>query len=70
MNFFWHDVRLTDDIRRDDIYLLCSDGLTDMVHESRISRMLSDGANANLLCEAAIEKGGLDNVSACVIMIK
>ena len=63
-------VRLTDDIRRDDIYLLCSDGLTDMVHESRISRMLSDGANANLLCEAAIEKGGLDNVSACVIMIK
>lgn len=63
-------VRLTDDIRRDDIYLLCSDGLTDMVSDSRISRLLADGANANLLCEAAIARGGLDNVSACVIMIK
>ena len=63
-------VKLTDDIRRGDLYLLCSDGLTDMVHESRISRMLAGGANANLLCEAAIEKGGLDNVSACLITIK
>ncbi|MBP5777029.1 MAG: serine/threonine-protein phosphatase [Prevotella sp.] len=63
-------VKLTDDIRRGDLYLLCSDGLTDMVHESRISRMLAGGANANLLCEAAIEKGGLDNVSTCLITIK
>lgn len=63
-------VKLTDDVRRGDLYLLCSDGLTDMVHESRISRMLAGGANANLLCEAAIEKGGLDNVSACLITIK
>ena len=63
-------VRLTDDIRSGDIYMLCSDGLTDMVHDSLISRMLAVGANADQLCEAAIEKGGLDNVSACVITIK
>ena len=63
-------VKMTDDIRPGDIYLLCSDGLTDMVRDARISRLLADGANANLLCEAAIERGGLDNVSACVITIK
>lgn len=63
-------VKMTDDIRPGDIYLLCSDGLTDMVRDARISILLSEGANANLLCEAAIERGGLDNVSACVITIK
>ena len=63
-------VRLTDDIRHGDIYLLCSDGLTDMIRDSKISRLLAVGANANQLCEAAIERGGLDNVSACVITIK
>lgn len=63
-------VKLTDDIKTGDIYLLCSDGLTDMVSDARIARMLSDGANANLLCEAAVERGGLDNVSACLITIK
>ena len=63
-------VRLTDDIRQGDKYLLCSDGLTDMVHDSQISRMLLVGANASQLCEAAIERGGIDNVSACLITIK
>lgn len=63
-------VRLTDDVHSGDIYLLCSDGLSDMVSDKLITRLLSDGANANLLCEAAIEKGGLDNVSACIVMIK
>jgi protein phosphatase len=63
-------VRITNDIRPGDKYLLCSDGLTDMVSDKHITRMLVDGANANILCEAAIENGGLDNVSACVITIK
>jgi protein phosphatase len=63
-------VKMTDDIHRGDIYLLCSDGLTDMVRDASISRMLAEGANADLLCEAAIERGGLDNVSTCVITIK
>ena len=69
-SFYIDVVKMTDDIRPGDIYLLCSDGLTDMVRDARISRLLADGANANLLCEAAIERGGLDNVSACVITIK
>ena len=63
-------VRMTDDIRPGDSFLLCSDGLTDMVSDKHITRLLVNGANANILCEAAIENGGLDNVSCCVITIK
>lgn len=63
-------VRLTEDVHLDDRYLLCSDGLTDMVSDAHITRLLADGANANMLCEAAIKNGGLDNVSCCVITIK
>jgi protein phosphatase len=32
--------------------------------------MLANDADANLLCEAAVAAGGLDNVSCCVIEIK
>lgn len=63
-------VKLTGDIRRGDVYLLCSDGLTDMLSNHRISVLLSCGADANMLCEAAIERGGLDNVSVCKIDVK
>lgn len=63
-------VRMTNDIRPGDKYLLCTDGLTDMVSDKHLTCLLVDGANANILCEAAIENGGLDNVSACVITIK
>lgn len=63
-------VRLTDDVCSGDVYLLCSDGLTDMVPDKQLRRLMSAGANADLFCEAAIKNGGLDNVSACVITIK
>lgn len=59
----------TDDIFPGDTYLLCSDGLNDMVQDDIICRMLCEGANANELCEAAIQAGGYDNVSACVLTI-
>lgn len=63
-------VRLTDDIQTGDVYLLCSDGLSDMVDDAGIARLLSESADANRLCDAAIEEGGLDNVSACLVTIK
>ena len=63
-------VRITDDILQGDKYLLCSDGLTDMVSNHQLTRLLNDGADADLLCETAIENGGLDNVSACLVTIK
>jgi serine/threonine protein phosphatase PrpC len=41
-----------------------------MVDDARITRLLSESADANRLCDAAIEEGGLDNVSACLVTIK
>ena len=67
---FFDIVKLTEDIQRGDVYLLCSDGLTDMLSDHRIGVLLENGADANMLCEAGIERGGLDNVSACRIDVK
>lgn len=57
----------------DDIYLFCSDGLSDMVDDEQIAKILGDGSgdlnelNAALVA-AANENGGKDNVS--VILAK
>ena len=63
-------VRITNDVRTDDTYMLCSDGLTDMVSDRRLEKFFQAGADADGLCNAAIEAGGIDNVSCCVINIK
>ncbi|MBO6188357.1 MAG: serine/threonine-protein phosphatase [Prevotella sp.] len=60
----------TDDVRLGDTYMLCSDGLNDMVSDAAIEHLMNDGANANELCEAAIDAGGYDNVSVCVFKIE
>ncbi len=59
----------TDDFLSGDTYVLCSDGLNDMVPDEKISLLMAQGANANTLCEAAIEAGGYDNVSVCVFKV-
>ena len=63
-------VRFTSDVQSGDAYLLCSDGLTDMMSDHRLAILLSEGADADALCDAAIERGGFDNVSVCLIKIK
>jgi protein phosphatase len=60
----------TNDVMSGDTYMLCSDGLTDMVRDEKITALLANGADANALCDAAVAAGGLDNVSCCVIEIK
>lgn len=62
---------------RGDIFLLCSDGLTDMLTETEVQRLLasrlaSDGSGdletaADELVAAANEAGGSDNVSVLLI---
>ncbi len=59
----------TEDFLSGDVYLLCSDGLSDMVPDESIERLMQANASANRLCEAAIEAGGYDNVSACVFSV-
>lgn len=62
------------DTRPGDIYLLCSDGLSDMVSDEDISMALRAlGANLNLaaqqLVQMANDNGGRDNVSVILIKI-
>jgi len=55
--------------RLGDRYLLCSDGLTDMVGEDRIAELLrvaDPQAAAAQLIEEALRAGGIDNVTCLV----
>lgn len=63
-------VQCTPDILPGDILLLCSDGLSDMIADETIERMLNEGENASALCLEAEKAGGYDNVSAIVIKIE
>jgi len=56
----------TEDIFEGDVYMICSDGLNDMISKEEIEKLMLADSTANQLCEAAIEKGGYDNVSVCV----
>jgi len=58
-----------------DIFMLCSDGLTDVVPEERILAILSDGPKApqqlsEELVEAANQAGAPDNVTAVVVRLE
>lgn len=66
---FMDIVKMTDDVQPSDIYLLCSDGLSDILNDQQIEIMLKSGRDADALCGAAVEAGGFDNVSACVIEV-
>lgn len=72
------DVRISpyivrDEMQKDDIYILCSDGLTDMVEDAQIEaimkgkKKLQDTAKA--LFEAAMKNGGRDNATIVLVHI-
>ena len=56
-----------------DIYLICSDGLTDMVDQENICRLLTVSGTASACVEslitAALENGGHDNITVIVCRI-
>ena len=60
----------TNDFLPGDVYMICSDGLNDMVSDADIERLIAHGATANDLCEAAINAGGFDNVSVCIFKVE
>jgi serine/threonine protein phosphatase PrpC len=58
--------------RTGDVYLLCSDGLTGMVPEPEILRLVTENDSdltraCQQLVEMANERGGLDNVTAILV---
>lgn len=65
------DVNITT-TKQNDIYLLCSDGLTDLVSDEEIELIIASSktikqASENLVKEA-LERGGVDNIT--LVMIK
>ncbi len=62
-----------DEKKSGDIYLLCSDGLTDMVTDEKIEEILNGKNNipgkADLLFNEALSAGGRDNVSIILCKI-
>lgn len=62
-------MRITDDLKDQDVYLICSDGLSDMLPDQALQTLVANGADAVSLCDAAIAAGGFDNVSCCVVTV-
>ena len=60
------------EVRSGDVYLLCSDGLTGMVPEDEILRVVTENeddltAACQRLIDTANERGGLDNITAILV---
>ena len=62
------------DMSDKDTYLICSDGLTDMVAEADIVSIINEASNAEeaatKLVDMALENGGTDNITAIVCNCK
>lgn len=58
-------------LHRGDRFLLCSDGLTDMLDDRAVRRILTTLDDAEAACQALVaganEAGGLDNITAVVV---
>ncbi|WP_018151157.1 Stp1/IreP family PP2C-type Ser/Thr phosphatase [Leeia oryzae] len=62
-------------VEPDDLYLLCSDGLNDMLTDEEISQVIQRCGNdmelmADWLIQAANDAGGKDNVSVILIRVE
>lgn len=54
----------------EDIFLLCTDGLTNMVEDEKILKILLESLNpADDLIQAALDGGGHDNISVIVVKV-
>jgi serine/threonine protein phosphatase PrpC len=56
-----------EDLRPNDVYLLCSDGLCDMVEDLEMLQTVQSAGNLELAClglvDLANDRGGVDNVT-------
>ena len=59
-----------DDISNYDYFLLCSDGLTNMIEKEEIQNIVRNGELSiavNKLIDKCVERGGVDNISVAII---
>ena len=62
------------ELRRGDRYLICSDGISDMITNLEIAGLIMNSDDPSecvtMLIDAALEKGGKDNATAILCFIK
>ena len=68
------DLEMTSvEVKEDDLYVLCSDGLYRMIVEKRMAELVNASTDvdaiATALVDAANEAGGIDNVSVVVLRV-
>ncbi len=60
-------------LNKDDVFILCSDGLTDMLNDNEIEEIVSKETTAHniasKLVDVAVEKGGKDNTTVIALKI-
>lgn len=52
-----------------DVYVVCSDGLSDMISDDEISAILENKGNAQSLVDAALAAGGRDNCTVILLQV-
>jgi serine/threonine protein phosphatase PrpC len=59
--------------RADDRFLLCSDGLTDLVSDEDICKIMLDASDPQAACQALVdeanERGGVDNTTVLIVHV-
>lgn len=63
-------INFTSDLLPGDRFLLCSDGLSDMISDEIIEQLMSSAPHAEQLSLKAEEAGGNDNVSCIVVTVE
>lgn len=70
------DIKRDLSVKQGDIFLLCSDGLTDMIKEEELRQLLTryQEEKAMTICKIlggeALNNGGLDNVTVAILKIR
>ncbi len=61
-------------LKRDDVFLICSDGLTDMVDDDQIKETIQalgeSSYMASSLAQRALQNGGKDNITVITVKIR
>ncbi len=57
------------DVRPDDLFLICSDGLTECVDNRTLLELLCSEPSARRLYDEAMKRGGVDNTTIIVIRV-
>jgi protein phosphatase len=62
------------ELRKGDLYLVCSDGLTTMLTDPEIKKRLSSGKPLDEICRSLIadanERGGVDNITVVIARVQ